>query len=550
MPRPPTPRQAIVAFDQAVAARDEAAARARSAVWEGHGGTPAQLFAYATGSDLRLASRANIAQPGRAIVAVVAQQNGEIADRLWVLTTRDGGDWKVAGFTRDPHVAALQLDGILAPGQVLEDLPESPEAAAYLRGLLDPATGVPAVRAEAPPGAVVADARQVPERGRHVVELRAPSGRAWAILDRAEKGFTFQGISSFTQLENIFARLAPSPSEPAPTGTGPDEVVMAFGAAVRARDASAARALCTSEGWGSPGDCARRLFEQCVRKELEATVVGVAAIEGERAAVQLVLTRRPATPVSRLWALMHRTGEGWRLEGVTRVGEQAGLFLDGVLPAITSWKRLPGSDVAAAWGDEALRRLQAGEAIPGDPRAVERIRTLATRPGVVVEPSGTVGVEAVGRSAVGYRFVSGTEVEPIWMLLEQAPDEGLRLRAVSMFPQLEALLAGARAAPHPKPDARDLLQATVREALRQMRIQLDAQGAPEGTGLSREDLRVRLARAFRELGVPVGANGVPEFDRANPADVRAMLTLLGAALDRVVKASGATEARSNRTSEE
>lgn len=207
----------VAAFDAAAAAGDAAAAQAVSVRWEADGDAPGQLFRQAKRKQFRLSPVRTHEHGDRAVVmsALVLAQAGRSGDkraeRLFVLLERVDGAWRICGVSQSQHVASLYLDGTIGAGDGLAALPESPEAALHVLGILDRTSPDPdgaRVRAEAAPEPTVVQARQVPGTARHVVEL---GGREtlgpWIVLERGADGFSVARVSQMRSLSALLAGL-------------------------------------------------------------------------------------------------------------------------------------------------------------------------------------------------------------------------------------------------------------------------------------------------------------------------------------------------------
>lgn len=216
----------------------------------------------------------------------------------------------------------------------------------------------------------------------------------------------------------------------------------AFRGAVRDRDATAAESLCTEAGWVAREDGSGRYFRRVSRS---GAVVGDARgvrHDDRRGAVRF-------DEGGDRFALFARDPDkGWRIEAVTESAARSGLYLRGALGPLVTFKELPASEAAAAWGRAVVGAAAAWtpDVWPDGPTgaaAVEKLRALASARGVRVERLGSAALDAVGRAAVGLSFARrGEAADEVWAVLDRDPSSRLVLHHLMWVPTVDALVEG------------------------------------------------------------------------------------------------------------
>src|SRR5690242_13909335 len=112
------------------------------------------------------------------------------------------------------------------------------------------------------------------------------------------------------------------------------EAAHRFAAAIVAKDAAAAEALCTVAGWSLEGDTPRKIFEQGVRKGFQLQILPLPTVKGDRAAVAgLVIRPDLGKQLGDAWLLLVDQDGFWLVDGATKAPAVASLYVRGVLTA-------------------------------------------------------------------------------------------------------------------------------------------------------------------------------------------------------------------------
>jgi hypothetical protein len=233
----------------------------------------------------------------------------------------------------------------------------------------------------------------------------------------------------------------------------PAEAAAQFGAALAAKDAAAAEALCTTAGWSVQGDTPRKIFEQGVRKGFLWQMLPLPIDKGDRAAVAgLIVRPDQGRQLGDAWLLLVREEGFWRVDGATKAPAIASLFVKGVLTAQPRLDTLPPSPDAEAWARSAIAHASTGRAHLLAARktsdaalALGDLGQLGALPNVRIEPLATYALDAAGRAMAGLSFTAPSLDRPDqrWIVLARdGADGALVVHSQSLFPSLEALSRG------------------------------------------------------------------------------------------------------------
>ncbi len=284
-----SPGDAVAAFSDAIVNGDEPAARRVSAGWDAAGDSPSKLFKQGVSGGFRLQALVTVTQPDRAIVGT-AIVKGKKAQRVWVMARRAGDDWRVGGVTDSAAYAAFFLDGLVVPPERVQELPDSPSAAAFVTALLDPSSthaDSATVRQGAPGRASVVVARLGRDGVCHLVEVGGDEARGyWVLLNATKDGFVVRGASRFDELAavllraDLWPRAGTAQAGAAPAGAVPKGQMLAESAPVKAALAQVFEdAMAQAAAGAGPGgdqtqtEALQRLFRDALAK-LEAASAG------------------------------------------------------------------------------------------------------------------------------------------------------------------------------------------------------------------------------------------------------------------------------------
>lgn len=214
----------------------------------------------------------------------------------------------------------------------------------------------------------------------------------------------------------------------------PQEVAEAIANGLARNDVEAIRAVTTEAGWVPVGGSVRAMAESARRKPMPPVKPFGQVIDGGRAVAGLALEVQ-GNVIGKIWVLCEPVGDGWKAAGMAQVAAQAGLYLDGTLPAVWDWRSQGRSEVAESWGDGFIAALAASMRPEGPKSLLRPIGPLIAKGVDGGKVLGSHDLAPLERAVVMLSLEAGGESRKLIAVVDTSGDEA---RPITLAPKPDA----------------------------------------------------------------------------------------------------------------